>query len=497
MVTDVRERVRRLTPLRRRQLGRVRDAWRGLDRATLLRLGLIALTCYAAWYAIGMFGRPYNFFDMRIYHGAMLWWTNGGELYEFIAPETTLGFTYPPFAGLTMLPMALVPMLAAGWINVLLGITALALVLAVLLGPIADRCGWPRWFAVGLAVPLAVAIEPARETLGYGQVNLLLFGLIIADLVALRWRAAPTPHRLATGGPLRRIFFSGIWAGAGIGLATSIKLTPALFIVYLLVTRQWRAATTAIGTAALVTVGAMVVATKESAAYFTSVLWDTGRVGVADMTPNQSLAGVLARLYDSMQTPGLLWFSFAALLLALGLSRAAHAHADGDELTAFTLIGLTANVISPISWSHHLVFVIPAIIVLADAALRRRSASQGLISRRTYPPTGPGISGVAGLRTPIWFPALTGLRHAAAAVALYLLFLISPIWPYEHKLPQVSHYHDGLWGVLMENSLGLALIALVAALPWRPGAEPAFYLDPRPQIRRRLTAPTGRARTGS
>lgn len=495
MVTDVRGQVRRLTPLRRRHLARLRNAGRKLDRPTLIRLGLIALTCYAAWHAIGQFGRPYNFFDMRIYHGAMLWWTNGGELYEFIAPETTLGFTYPPFAGLTMLPMALVPMLAAGWINVLLGIAALALVLAVLLAPIADRCGWPRWFVVGLAVPLAVAIEPARETLGYGQVNLLLFGLIIADLVALRWRAAPTPHRLATGGPLRRIFFSGIWAGAGIGLATSIKLTPALFIVYLLVTRQWRAATTAIGTAALVTVGAMIVAAEESAAYFTSVLWDTSRVGVADMTPNQSLAGVLARLYDSMQTPGLLWFSFAALLLALGLSRAAHAHADGDELTAFTLIGLTANVISPISWSHHLVFVIPAIIVLADAALRRRSASQGLISRRTYPPTGPGISGIAGLRTPIWFPALTGLRHAAAAVALYLLFLISPIWPYEHKLPQVSHYHDGLWGVLMENSLGLALIALVAALPWRPGAEPAFYLDPRPQIRHRLTAPTGRSRT--
>jgi len=509
MVTDVRSRVRRLAPLGRRRLAPLSRRLaplsrlvRDVERGTLVRLGLVALACYAAWYAIGMFGRPYNFFDMRIYHGAIMWWANGGDLYAFIAPETTLGFTYPPFAGLTMLPMAVVPMITAGWLNVAFGIAALTVVLAVLLGPIADRCGWPRWFTVGLAVPLAVAIEPSRETLGYGQVNLLLFGLIIADLVALRWRAAPTPHRLATGGPLRRIFFSGIWAGAGIGLASSIKLTPALFIVYLLITRQWRAATTAIGTAAAVTVGAMIVAADESAAYFTSVLWDTGRVGVSDMTPNQSLAGLLARLYDSMETPGLLWISFALLLLALGLSRAAHAHADGDELTAFTLIGLTANVISPISWSHHLVFVIPAIIVLADAALRRRSASKGLISRRTYPPTGAGISGVAGLRTPIWFPALTGMRHATAAIALYLLFLVSPIWPYEHQLPQVSHYHDGLFGVLMENSLALALIALVAALPWRPGAEPAFYTDPRPQIRHRQpAAPTGTglpdARTGT
>ncbi|MFV2017455.1 glycosyltransferase 87 family protein [Micromonospora sp. LOL_023] len=498
MVTDVRDRVRRLAPLRRAHLEKLLRAGRGVERGTLLRIGLVALTCYIAWLAIGTFGRPYNFFDMRIYHGAILWWANGGELYEFIAPETTLGFTYPPFAGLTMLPMALVPMITAGWINVALGIVTLTAVLMVLLGPIADRCGWPRWFVVGLAVPLAVAIEPSRETLGYGQVNLLLFGLVIADLVALRWRAAPVPHRLAAGGPLRRFFFSGIWAGAGIGLATSIKLTPALFIVYLLVTRQWRAAAAAIGTGAAVTIGAMLIAADESATYFTSVLWDTSRVGVADMTPNQSLAGVLARLYDSMQTPGLLWISFASLLLALGLSRAAHAHADGDELTAFTLIGLTANVISPISWSHHLVFVIPAIIVLADAALRRRSASRGLISRRTYPPTGPGISGVAGLRTPIWFPALTGLRHATAAVALYLLFLISPIWPYEHQLPQVSHYHDGLFGVVMENSLALALIALVAALPWRPGAEPAFYTDPQPQIRhRRKVTGSAQSTTGS
>ncbi|MDG4763096.1 glycosyltransferase 87 family protein [Solwaraspora sp. WMMD406] len=485
MVTDVGRQVRRLTPLRKRHLAPLRRAVRDLDRRTLIRLGIVAIACYAAWSAIGAFGRPYNFFDMRIYHGAVVWWASGAELYEFVAPDTTLGFTYPPFGGITMLPMALLPMVAAGWVNVVLSVAALTVVLAVLLGPIADRCGWPRWFVVALAVPLAVAIEPARETLGYGQVNLLLFGLIIADLVALRWRAAPVPHRLSTGGPLRRLFFSGIWAGAGIGLATSIKLTPALFIVYFLVTKQWRAAMTAIGTAAAVTTGTILVAAHESTVYFTSIIWDTGRVGVADMTPNQSLAGVLARLYDSMQAPGLLWLSFASLVLALGLSRAAHSHADGDELTAFTLIGLTANVISPISWSHHLVFVIPAIIVLADAALRRRSASRGLISRSTYPPTGAGISGVAGLRTPIWFPALTGLRHAGAALGLYLVFLISPIWPYEHKLPQVSHYHDGLFGVVMENSLGLALIALVAALPWRPGAEPAFYTDPRPQLRHR------------
>jgi hypothetical protein len=150
------------------------------------------------------------------------------------------------------------------------------------------------------------------------------------------------------------------------------------------------------------------------------------------------------------------------LLVAVGLSRASTAHAEGDELAAFTLVGLTANVISPISWTHHLVFVLPAIVILLDTTLRRRRASRGL----------PGHS--------------RGWAYAGAALGVYLLFLISPIWRYEHHLPRVSHYADGLTGALMENSFALALIALVALLPWRTGAEPAFAHDP---ALRRIVAP--------
>ncbi|MFI7606818.1 glycosyltransferase 87 family protein [Micromonospora sp. NPDC049366] len=449
----------------------------GIDRRTVVRVGIVAAVAYAAWLAIGLFGRPYNFFDMKIYHGAVVWWASGHELYEFIAPDTTLGFTYPPFAGLVMLPMAHLPVEAAGLVNAAASLAALAIVLAALLRPIVDRLAWPLWFSVAIAVPLAAAIEPARETLGYGQVNLLLFALIMADLVGLRWRSRRGTHATDDDGPLLRFIYSGAWAGAGIGLATAVKLTPALFIAYLMITRQWRVAATAVGTTIAVTVGTFGIVGAESRTYFGSVLWQTERVGAADMTPNQSLAGLLARLYDSIETPGLLWFAFAVLILALGLSRAGNAHADGDELTAFTLVGLTANVISPISWTHHLVWVIPAIIVLADAAVRRREASRGLAYRTGPAQPNGGLPGVNGLRPPIWYPTLTGLRHGVAALGLYLLFLISPIWPYEHQLPEVSHYQDGLFGALMENSLAVALIVLVAGLPWRPGAEPAFHAD--------------------
>ncbi|MCZ7440693.1 glycosyltransferase 87 family protein [Micromonospora sp. WMMC241] len=466
MPTTVGRRTNRLAPAPRVVLG--------VDQRIAVRIGIVAAVSYAAWLAIGAFGRPYNFFDMKIYHGAVVWWASGNELYDFVAPSTTLGFTYPPFAGLVMLPMSWLPVDGAGFVNALASIGALAVVLAALLRPIVDRLGWSLWFTVGIATPLAVAIEPSRETLGYGQVNLLLFALIMTDLVGLRWRAKRGTHHETAETPLARFLFSGAWAGVGIGLATAVKLTPALFIAYLMLTRQWRAAWIAVATAVGVTLATFGAVGAESRTYFTDVLWQTERVGAADMTANQSLAGLLARLYDSIETPGLLWLAFSVLMLALGLSRAISARGDGDELTAFTLVGLTANVISPISWSHHLVWVIPAIVVLADAAVRRRDASRGLPLRGTV---SPATNGVPTLRPPIWYPTLTGFRHAAGALGLYLLFLISPIWPYEHQLPEVSHYQDGLFGALMENSLAIALIVLVAALPWRPGAEPAFYSD--------------------
>jgi hypothetical protein len=425
-----------------------------------VRLGVIAVACYASWLAIEAFGRPYDFFDMKIYHGAMAWWTQGGELYEYIAPRTTLGFTYPPFAALTMLPMAAFSTIDAAWLNVVFGLATLVFICAALLRPLATRLRWPSWWVVGLAVPILAAIEPVRESLGFGQVNLLLFGLIVADLVALRrgWR----------------------WAGIGIGLATAIKLTPALFIIYLLVSKQWRTAATAAATALGVTVFTHFVVPEESATYWGSVIWQTERVGVADMTPNQSLAGLLARLHDTAHAPGLLWISFTLVLLAIGLSRARASHAEGDELTAFTLVGLTSNVVSPISWSHHLVWVIPAMIALLDQAIRRRSASRGIIARGRATP---------GLREPIWFPVLTGARHAAAALALYVLFLVSPIWPYEHQFPAVSHYAEGLFGVVMENSFAIALIVLVVVLPYRPGADPAFGPVILARAKQRAAAP--------
>jgi hypothetical protein len=244
-----------------------------------------------------------------------------------------------------------------------------------------------------------------------------------------------------------------------------------------MVTKQWRAALVSTVTGLGVTLLTFAIGGRETVSYFTSVVFDTDRVGKVDATANQSLAGLLARLYDSPTTPTLMWLAFAMLVLAVGLSRANTAHADGDELTAFTLVGLTANVICPISWTHHLVFLIPALVILLDTALRRRAAARALLTSR-------GRWTVS----PIGIPALAGVRHAAGALGIYLLFVWSPIWRFEHKLPAESHYHDHLFGALLENSLILVIIAIVALLPWRPGADPAFYPEPALARRARLSA---------
>jgi alpha-1,2-mannosyltransferase len=168
-----------------------------------------------------------------------------------------------------------------------------------------------------------------------------------------------------------------------------------------------------------------------AADWFGTMLPRLDRPGVAS-PGNQSLAGVLARLYDSAATPTLVWLSFSLLLVAVGVTRARSAHADGDEITAFTLIGLTSAAVGPLSPRHELIWVVPAVLILADAAARRRVAARLPRSRRG-----------------------AGLGHALAAAAVYLLFAGDPSWTL-----------DG-------NATAFVLIVLLNALPWRPGAAPA------------------------
>ncbi|GAA2403459.1 hypothetical protein Cme02nite_74820 [Catellatospora methionotrophica] len=292
-----------------------------------------------------------GWFDVLVYYGAVNDWVHeGGSLYGYLVPGTHYGFTYPPFAAVVMLPMSML-----GWhtviaVNVALTAVACALVLYWLVDPIAREHGWPRLFTFGIAVCLLAALQPARDTVSFGQVNLILVALVLTDA----W--------LLTSG-------RGRWAGIGIGLAAAIKLTPAIFIGYLLLAGRRRAAVTASATAAAATLLAVLVAPGPSWTFWTSAFGDTGRIGDLFYISNQSLRGVIARL-DPEHSHPVFWLVTVVCALVVWGWRVRRAARAGDVWGGFALTGLAACLVSPVTWVHHLVWVVPALVLLTGAGLR-------------------------------------------------------------------------------------------------------------------------------
>ncbi|HET9518868.1 MAG TPA: glycosyltransferase family 87 protein, partial [Actinoplanes sp.] len=209
-----------------------------------------------------------RFFDRGVYHGAgRHWLIDGGELYAFRYQDTKFGFTYPPFAALVMSPFAVLSWPAAIVAATVSTVGALALLLRWFLAPILRKHSWAVWSWCALAFCALLVFEPVRTTIKLGQINLVLLALVCFDHRALR---------------------GGRWAGIGIGIAAAIKLVPAVFIGYLVVTRQYRAAATASGTAIAATLLSWVVAPGPSQVFWTAAVWDTDRVGQLATVYNQS-----------------------------------------------------------------------------------------------------------------------------------------------------------------------------------------------------------------
>jgi alpha-1,2-mannosyltransferase len=314
------------------------------------RVAIVAAVAVVVGVFDAIVAMRHGFFDLNVYFGAINHWADGGQLYDFLRPRTEYGFTYPPFAALTMLPMVLIPWHVAIAIHGALTLGATFAVLYWLVDPIVQRRGWPRWFTFAIALCLIAAYEPMRETFFFGQVNMLLLGLVLADAVLLLGRGSR-------------------WAGLGIGLATAIKLTPGLFIVYLLITRRWRAAAVASATAVGATLLAAGVMPLESRIFWTEALWNTDRIGVLSFVSNQSLQGVLARL-DPSNPNRLVWLGCALAALAVWAWRVRRAVAAGDELAGIALTGVAICLVSPVTWIHHLVWLVPALVLLVDSGLR-------------------------------------------------------------------------------------------------------------------------------
>ena len=420
-----------LGPARRLRLAlRPPTAWRWRRNRPLELVGFLLV---AIGLSLGI-ATWRHFFDLSVYHGAIRYWADGGSIYDYVAPLSTYGFTYTPFAAIGMLPMAILPWpLAIATTCVAIG-AATVVVIRWFVYPIARRRGWVPWYAVGIVTACVIAFDPLRETFLFGQVNMYLVALVGFDLLFLTRRGSR-------------------FAGVGIGLATALKLTPGVFLIYLLVTGRWRAALTASSAAAAATLIGAALAPDASRVFWTDALWNTDRVGQLDYISNQSLNGAVARL-NPLDPSTVLWAVAVVAVLVVWAFRVRRAVAVGDEKTGFALTGVVTCLISPITWVHHLVWVLPALLVLLDRALPA-------LDRQ------PGATLPTGTRRRRW---LWGLL-----VGAYLILGSRVIWAFDDTWtnPLVWFVSNAYVWVSLALLIGLPIAkAPVAAAPQQPVQTP-------------------------
>jgi alpha-1,2-mannosyltransferase len=289
--------------------------------------------------------------DLDVYRNGGLSILRGGALYSMRSHDSLL-FTYPPAAAILAVPLALVSWHTAmlAWLPMVY--VPLAVVIWFAFRPLLARAGRyaPAVFA-GL-FGCCACLMPLRQETHYGQIDIFLVALCVLDCAVThpRW-----PR------------------GAAIGLATAIKLVPGVFIVYLLITGHRKAAGVAALTFAAASGLAVVIAPRDSAVYWSGTIFDSRRLGPNAQAANQSLRGMIMRIFFPSAAPAALWLAVALVVAVAGFAAARAVQARGQELGGVAITGMLAALLSPVAWIHHLCWIVVALgVIIGDGRSRRR-----------------------------------------------------------------------------------------------------------------------------
>lgn len=306
--------------------------------------------------------------DLEVYRTSGQVLLRGGRIYHFMTqPPQLLPFTYPPFSAVIAMPLALLPWPGpVTWVWVILVYLALTITVCLAFRNLIRAAG--RWApaAVGGLVGACTVLLPVGDQIRFGQVDVFLVALCVADCTVQRPR----------------------WPrGALIGLATAIKLVPGVFLIYFLITGRRREAGNALLTAGAATLGTFALLPRDSVDFWFNALFDNGRVGANNATTNQSIKGMLLRLYLPTTVTTLVWAVLVVVIAYYGfrLARNASWTADrlgvalgpgspaayGAEMAGIAITGLLAVLISPVSWIHHLSWIILVLGALLGTGVNR------------------------------------------------------------------------------------------------------------------------------
>jgi Glycosyltransferase family 87 len=450
--------------------GRHRPGGVAGDRV-LLATGAAVAAAAAAGYLIAIATHPMaamlKGFDLQVYLGGARQALHGPRgLYTWTYDgHPGIQFTYTPFAALLFaaglaLPFPLLMSLATAVSVLALGATV----------AIAFReLGWRRAPSLGatlLVAGLALWTEPVQRALFLGQVEIVLMALVTWDL------CQPGGRRLK---------------GAATGVAAGIKLVPLLFIVYLLLTRQFRqAAVAAAAFAATVVIGFTAFPAASATWWLGGDFVQAGRTGFVGAASNQSLRGALTRLVGSVNGSQAAWLLIAAFVALAGLAAAARMHRRGLTFAGLMACALTALLVSPISWDHHWVWLAPGLALLIDAGRRAAGRRKPRPAAARPPGTGPAATSRPVTVSASWyalaavtwavFAAWPAFWSARAGLIPGGLIGYAPASAWAHgDNPAYAEYHWHSLQLLagnLELLAGLTLFAILLAAAFCPPGQP-------------------------
>ena len=347
-----------------RSMRPARPAWYR-DRRWLLAGGTAAFAVAMAGYAVFVLTHPrvqwMEPVDLRVY-------TDGGLIVRHIAPfydahsaaalydwggtAGHLKFTYTPFAAMVFAAASVASFWTLTKIAVVVNTAALLATVWMTFGALGYRRGLVRLGATLLLAAPLFWTEPVQRTLFLGQVEIVLMTLIIWDQCQ----------------PDRRW-----WKGAGIGVAAGIKLVPLIFIPYLLLTRRFRQAVVASGAFMLtVLLGFAVLPADSEKWWLGGLMFQSGRTGFVGWEGNQSLQAIISRLIGNVARAQPAWLVIAVVTAVAGLTCAAILDRAGHRMVGLLACALTGLLVSPISWDHHWVWIVPAAVAAVVYAARAR-----------------------------------------------------------------------------------------------------------------------------
>ncbi|WP_426990740.1 glycosyltransferase 87 family protein [Pseudarthrobacter sp. Y6] len=376
----------------------------------LSTVALLVCTVISVWFLAGVVSQV-NPVDFYVYHHTAALASVGEHIYAeniqgTVMPAGGLPFTYTPFAALILLPLTLFPAPVA----YVLWSGASALIMGAVLRSLLPRQHRHKPFVVGaLALAASCSIVMASHII-FGQINVFLMALVLFDVC-----------RNPKNTYLRRLP-----PGALIGLAAAVKLTPALFIAYFIISGQKRAAIGSALAAFAATVLAAVIYPEMSFDFASRVIWKlSDRVslnGLFATSGNNSIQGAFAALGDWTSTPAL---ALTLVVAALGLGAATTTYRRGEVVQAAIIVGLTACLASPVSWMHHWVYLLPGLLILW-----RRGGQKTQIfcygSAIILLATGPNLGDILlGFDEPFLLPLAIALRESLLLIGLSIIVLLS------------------------------------------------------------------------